>query len=518
MSSSLKTPKPDRDSDNSSVDLQFLTLRIGERHYALRAADVAEVMRVPAMTRVPQSPAALLGLANLRGAVLPVASLRGLLGMDEKRAGSSTRAIVLKGASPVALVVDAVESLMAISQDRIESQQADLGAEPGERLSGAFQTPVGGYAAKILDIKSLLDAAFVQRTQVSKPARKTKLAQDFAQIEAGAAVADREMLVTFEVAGQEFALDLDAVQEVLPAPKARTAVPRAEALVLGVTWLRGTLLPLLSLRSLLGFPMAQVTSRREKVVVMNISGAQVGLVADNARAIVAAERGLVDPVPTVLAARMGGESRLRAIYRGDAGRRLISILAPEQLFREDVMQRLRAHRDQNATGPAPAMQAQGKELKFLVFHLGEDEFALPIEAVVEVAHVPAQITRVPKTPKFLEGVVNVRGAVLPVVDLRRRFDMPGAGNIKGRRLIVVRTQQHRAGLIVDSVSDVLRVTEEAVEASPDLTDDIARLVKGVINLEQSGRIVLLLDPPELLTRAERVLLDKFQSADAQESE
>ena len=84
-----------------------------------------------------------------------------------------------------------------------------------------------------------------------------------------------------------------------------------------------------------------------------------------------------------------------------------------------------------------------------------------------------------------------------------------------RRLVVVRTERHRAGLIVDSVSDVLRIPAGAVESAPELTDEIARLVRGVINLEQAGRIVLLLDPLELLTRAERGLLDKFQAATAQ---
>ena len=67
-----------------------------------------------------------------------------------------------------------------------------------------------------------------------------------------------------------------------------------------------------------------------------------------------------------------------------------------------------------------------------MFRLGDDEFGLPIEAVDEVARVPDQITRLPKTPKFLEGVVNLRGEVLPVVDQRRRFDMPALGGA-GRR-------------------------------------------------------------------------------------
>ena len=108
----------------------------------------------------------------------------------------------------------------------------------------------------------------------------------------------------------------------------------------------------------------------------------------------------------------------------------------------------------------------------MVFRLGDDEFGLPIEAVDEVARVPDQITRLPKAPKFLEGVVNLRGDVLPVVDQRRRFDMPALEEQGGRRLVVVRTERHRAGLIVDSVSEVLRCSASAIEPAPDLTDEI----------------------------------------------
>jgi purine-binding chemotaxis protein CheW len=504
-------PESRADSVESSEARGFLTIRVGERRYALRAEDVEEIVRVPAMTRVPQSPAALLGIANLRGSVLPVASLRGLLGMAEQSATSAARAVVLGLDSRVAVAVDSVDALETMAQDRIHSSHVELGTIAGEQVTGSFQAASDGGAVKILDIKGLLDAAFAQRTSASRKPHQFA-APD--ALDAGVdAVVKAQMLVTFEVAGQEFALDLEAVQEILPAPDARTAVPHAESLVLGVTSLRGTLLPLLSLRALLGFPLSAKVGAREKVVVMNVAGAQVGLVADQARAIVAADPGLVDPLPPVLAARTGGEARIKAIYRGEAGRRLIAILAPEQLFREEVMQRLSAQRDGHDTATART-EMHGDEAEFLVFRLGDDEFALPIDAVDEVAQVPTQITRVPKAPKFLEGVVNLRGAVLPVIDQRRRFEMPKADQIKGQRLIVVRTERHRAGLIVDSVSDVLHVAADSVEVAPDLTDEVARLVRGVINLDQAGRIILVLDPSELLTRAERGLLDKFQAGTA----
>src|SRR6185436_1638622 len=133
--------------------------------------------------------------------------------------------------------------------------------------------------------------------------------------------------------------------------------------------------------------------------------------------------------------------------------------------------------------------ARGREEIHLAFRLGNDEFGLPINSVVEVAQVPAQITRVPRTPKFLEGVVNLRGEVLPVVDQRRRFEMPKLENTEGRRLVVIRTERHRAGLIVDSVSNVLRTPSDSIEPPPDLTEATSRLVRGVVNLEKSGRIV-----------------------------
>ncbi len=148
-------------------------------------------------------------------------------------------------------------------------------------------------------------------------------------------------------------------------------------------------------------------------------------------------------------------------------------------------------------------------MQFLVFRLGEDEYGLPIDAIDEVTRLPEKITRVPKTPKFLEGVVNLRGEVLPVIDQRRRFDLPAIEDGTRRRIVVVRTKQHRAGVIVDSVTDILTSSSDAIDPAPDLTGEATRLVSGILNLEAAGRIVLLLDPAELLTRAERGLLDSF---------
>lgn len=488
---------------------RFLTFLVSDKLYALRSEDVLEVIRLPAMARVPQGPPALLGIGNLRGAVLPIAGLRQLLGKPSSSHGSAARAIVLDMDAPIAVAVDSIAGLEQASEEQIDTRPRDVGAEGAERLLGVFSARSDRGIAKILDIKALLEAAFsgTRRTQ----RRDTPFRAATRAHEQTPGAEETATLVTFEVAGQEFAFPLAEVEEIIPAPANITALARSEAVVLGLTSVRDTLLPLLSLRILLGFSSQQSQPEREKVLVVKVGGARVGLVADRARAILAADAGLVDPIPPALAARTGGESRIRSVYRDQAGRRLISILSAQQLFREDVMEKLAAGQ-RSRTGDAPPLESiAGQESSFLVFRLGPDEFGLPIDAVVEVARVPDRITRLPKTPRFLEGIVNLRGDTLPVIDQRRRFDMSPCPNPDGRRLIVVKTARHRAGVIVDSVSDILRSGANAVEPAPELTDDISRLVRGVINLPSSNRIVLLLDPTELLTRAEQGLLDKFDA-------
>ena len=485
---------------------RFLTFRSEGRLYAVAAHKVAEVVRMTTLARVPQAPKSLLGLANLRGAVVPVAGMRSLLGRSEIAASEQSRLVVLGGAMPVALAVDEVAALVTVDARNINSDEAELSAETDERLEGVFQTSAG--VTKILNIEALLARAFPR----DGTARKSSGVVAKASQTASANVAARRRLITFDVAGQEYALALDAVREIVLSPDSTAFVPGSDEAVRGVMAYRDGLLPLLSLRVLLGLG-SQGAEDGSKIIVTAVGDTVVGLIADGARSILTVDPQFVEPAPKVLSARAGGEARIQEIYRAGHGR-LISILVPEALFREDVMQKLLQTAAVKAVGQAAA-KTQTAELRFLVFRLDGNEFALPIDAVDEVARVPEQITRLPKTPKFLEGVVNLRGVVLPVIDQRRRFDMPPSDGSAARRLVVVTSSEHRAGLIVDSVTEVLRCAPDAIQPAPDLmSGDALALVGSVINLDAAGRMLLLLDPSELLSRAERGLLDSFSKTTA----
>lgn len=483
---------------------RYLTFRSEGRLYAVIADKVSEVVRMTPLARVPHAPKSLLGLTNLRGAVVPVAGMRSLLGRSEVAVSDRSRLVVLGGTTPVALAVDEVASLETVDVRTVKTSEIEMSAEADERLDGIFQTKSG--VTKILDIDALLARAFPRQPT----ARRSLGSATNAATDAPASVVVVRRLVTFLVAGQEYALSLDTVREIVLAPDDMTQVPGSDEAVRGVMAYRDGLLPLLSLRVLLGIG-AEIGGNNKTVIVAAVGGVIVGLLADSARAILSADPQLVEPAPKVLSARAGGEAKIQEIYRAGHGR-LISILVAEAMFREDIMTKLSQATAEVAAVGRTVTDTKTAELRFLVFRLDGNEFALPIDAVDEVARVPDQITKLPKTPKFLEGAVNLRGAVLPVIDQRRRFDMSPSDGGASRRLVVVRSGDHRAGLIVDGVTEVLRCGAETIQPAPDLTGDALSLVGSVINLGGTGRMILLLDPSELLSPAERGLLNSFGKA------
>lgn len=480
----------------------FLTFRTAGRLYALPSADVREVIIPPSLARVPLSPKPLLGLGNLRGSVLPVASLRLLLNLPREAAHASERVVVLEDRPAFGLLVDDVEALQTIDEADVATSQAELSADGLEMLRGAFSVSGSGEIAKILDIRPLLVKAL---GATARPATNGALPTQRRERSIPSVEASLETFITFEVSGQEFGLPLAAVLEVLPTAEVAAAMPRAEAVVLGMTALRTLLLPLLSLRGLLGLPAPIGSAGKGMTVVVTVGGAVVGLAVDGVRDIVRVARSELEPVPAVIASRSQGEASVQSVLKTENGKRLIAILSPDKLFREDIMNRIKGSAP-SRQAPAPASAANGEERIFLVFRLGEQEFGLAIGAVEEVARLPSEVTRLPKSPDFLKGVINLRGTVLPVIDQRKRFDLPELSDREGQRLVVVRIGAHTAGFIVDGVSEVLRVRSSEIEPPPDVVEQ-SRVLEGVINLETTDRMILLLDPSQLLNRTEQGLLD-----------
>jgi purine-binding chemotaxis protein CheW len=144
--------------------------------------------------------------------------------------------------------------------------------------------------------------------------------------------------------------------------------------------------------------------------------------------------------------------------------------------------------------------------ELVTFNIGEEEFGIDILKVQEIIRM-VEITKVPKAPEFVEGVINLRGKVIPVINFRKRFGMETKEDSKETRIIVVEIESKILSFIVDSVSEVLRLPVSSIESAPSVVSRVdSSYIYGVGKLED--RLLILINIDRLLSEKELLATDK----------
>lgn len=146
------------------------------------------------------------------------------------------------------------------------------------------------------------------------------------------------------------------------------------------------------------------------------------------------------------------------------------------------------------------MSQMRQEEQLVVFRLAEELYGLDIGMVQEIM-TWHPVTRVPRTPHFVEGILNLRGQIIPVIDLRKRFGIANADVAQGTRIVVAEIEGLVVGLVVDGVSEVLRVPADRIEPpSPVLASVDTAFIRGVAKMDE--RLIVLLDANRILAQQE----------------
>jgi purine-binding chemotaxis protein CheW len=437
---------------------QFVTFIAGDEVFAADMVPVKEIIRVPEVVRVPLAPAALEGLANLRGKVLPIISLRRLFGFPELAHDDSTRALVVDVGQPLGFVVDRVSSVVGVDASHIEDVGSIKTTVNTEMLSSLIKD-VGGHAMiMVLDFAKLIEREFSQIASISRNSGVAGAAQASVQSEEEDS-SDELQLVSFDVNGQEYAIAIEDVQEIVQVPEAIIHVPRSESHVLGVMTLRSRLLPLVNLRSMFALPHRDL-DEKSRIVVLTLGGVSVGVVVDAVSEVLRVSKSGVDALPAMLA-REGNLAEVTSICRLDNGKRMVSIVTARNLFGHSAIKEAVSAVNESELESDREDTRQDDNLdddeQVVIFRLDKEEFGAPIASVQEIVRVPEQLIRVPKAPAFVEGVINLRGTVLPVIDLRLRLGLKQVERTDRQRIMVFLISDVRTGFIVDQVAEVLRI-------------------------------------------------------------
>jgi purine-binding chemotaxis protein CheW len=263
--------------------------------------------------------------------------------------------------------------------------------------------------------------------------------------------------------------------------------------------LRNKVLPLASLRRLFGFPEENLTEQ-SRIVVLSLGELSVGIVVDNVREVLRVPEALIEPVPPIIV-QDETNFEITEICRLNDGKRLVSIISVPNLFKhkdlKGVLSSMEEKKELEET-----QEEMLEEEQFVIFKLENQEYAVPIENVQEIVRVPEELTRVPKTPDFVEGVINLRGSVLPVIDLRKRFDLPEKQRDDHQRILVFVFDNVSIGFIVDSVSEVLKIPKSVIQKSPEILGERTKIFPRVANLEKQKRMIQIIEPREILNKEE----------------
>lgn len=233
---------------------------------------------------------------------------------------------------------------------------------------------------------------------------------------------------------------------------------------------------------------------------------------DRVNAVLSVEESLIEPPPKVYEDQK--DTEISAVLKLEDGQRLVMVLEPDNLVDDAELEALKQVSDKNTESDQMDMRQENTndtEKQIVTFQIENEYYGIHIEKVQEINRY-TNVTRIPKTPKFVEGIVNLRGEVIPLIDLRTRFELEQKERDEFTRVIIVNLSNMKVGFVVDWVDEVLRIRQGDIDSVPPVLSAAvnSEFIDGVVNFEKKERMILILDVEELFSRAEIKKLENLQ--------
>ncbi|MGS0765004.1 chemotaxis protein CheW [Syntrophomonas curvata] len=479
----------------SSDEMQLVTFTLGQENFGIDIMNVQEIIRIPSITMVPQAPPYVEGVTNLRGEILPVLDTRIKFGMERIARDVSSRIIVVDvGGKKAGLSVDAVSEVLRVESGRIEAAPALVSGVDAGSVVGVVKGNDGKSLVMILEAGNLcsIDADADNETGAIKAGSDSSKGVVEKKLE-------EVQLVSFLLGPEEFALEIESVREIIRYPDI-VKVPNMPAYIKGVISLRDNLMPIIDMRIKLNTANDGITDST-RVVVIDVDNARIGLVVDRVYEVARIPKDTIFAPPQALTGENG--DRLKGIARVEGGKRIIMLLDPGDIMTREELEDIGTLENAEA---GTAEEEEGlldglDEEQMVVFKLADEQYGVRITQVQEINRL-AKVTKVPRAPRFVEGVINLRGDVIPVIDLRKRFEIDYKDYTEFTRVIVSDINNKKVGIIVDEVLEVLRIPRQLLEDAPDILSNQhwQSFMDGIANLE--NRMIMMLNLENILVEKE----------------
>lgn len=287
-------------------------------------------------------------------------------------------------------------------------------------------------------------------------------------------------LISFILDDKEYAVDIKLVQEVIEEREI-TPVPKSPDYMEGVIDLRGHIIPIINLRKMLGFKDREKTLDN-RIIIVEVSGGTLGIVIDSVKEVLTVHKFDMESVPQLQDSREKLEF-LQAVAK--IKERLVLIFDLNKILNEEQLKELEKEEIR-----AEEKKEEALLMQVISFFIADECYGLDTKFIQEIIILP-KITRVPNTPNFLKGVINLRGNIVSVIDIREFLGLPKKDYTPSTRTIVTISNGEFAGVIIDSVHQVLKFPKDSVEPPiSTLEGKRGEYVLGV-KREDSGLLILV---------------------------
>jgi purine-binding chemotaxis protein CheW len=496
----------------TDTDKKYVSFSIGEEYFGIHIDEVKQIIRVPRITRVPKMPDFVLGICNLRGSVLPVIDLSLRLGLSEPCGDSEDARVIVveKRGMLIGLVVEAVNEVKSTESGSYEEIPAMLSGGADQKfISGIFKMQLKSEIrlVQIVDTDELVNISELQKNSEEISSRgAVSLSREF---DTESDLSDYERFISFDIHSHSYAIEIHKINEIIRIPE-YVAVPGLDRYVKGIFSLREKVIPLVSLHSKFGKTETEY-GEDARVVIIEIEETLVGFVAEKVNEVLSVPVSDIEEPPRVFSDR---DSEVSSIIKADSGEKLIMILDTDNLLKSREVETLKKLAEQK-TGEFDMEASDNSsidERQIVTFTIEDEEYGIFIEKVQEINRY-TNVTRVPKTPVFVEGIINLRGEVIPLIDLRKRFELEAKERDEFTRVILVNLGSVKVGFVVDFVDEVLRVNASDIDDVPPILSSTVdnQFLSGVVNVSDKQRMILLLNVDDLFSKAEKKKLEKIGS-------
>ncbi len=479
----------------------FASFRLGESELAISISSLQEVVNYPdKITAVPLAPDYLVGLFNLRGVVTPIVDVARLLGVESEKSSAFKKvAIVSTEKVRIGLLFDSTSEILNVQEEDISVFEKPATGNKTV-IRSILKLNGGDRLVEVIDPLSLVKIENLPEIMEQTKSNVVGITKKNSK---------RCQCITFRSGPLEFGLQISGIREIIRMPEIKRSVLAVDYCI-GMVNLRGMIVPILDFQKFLKIGGAEGSDRDSKrIIILTLENVHVGMLVDSVDSIVSFLEDEILPIPLFQQEKI---EMMRGLLPDQNNANVIFLNENKILSNDEVLEITRGHNSLYGKKDSRTQEERDKSSQrnaYLTFKLNH-MLSTRLSGIDEIAKIDEELMKLPGYPSYVVGMMNMRGEMVMVIDLRGYYGMSPVTEPLNSRILIVKGEKAKYGLLVDSVESIDTVDEsKKIKIPTFLAQDIANSLQGdmrdvveMTDLTGNKKTFVILEVAELLRKLE----------------